>query len=272
MVDAGDAAEPCAREVRRHAGDEPCPVGVVLGSGLSDVALALSDRIDVPQTELPGYPAARMPGHRGLVAIGRLGGRRVAMCVGRPHLYEGHDPEDVTLPVRTLEKLGARLLVAASAAGGVDPEMAPGDLMLVRDHLNLMGAPFLTASPDVATPYVDLTDCYDRDLRNGILAHARGHGIPLRTGVLAAVRGPQYETPAEVRMLRLLGADAVCMSLVPEALEARRLGLRLVGLVVVANRAAGMDASPIRHEDVLARVAGRVGDVVRVLEGIVRLL
>lgn len=253
------AALPPSPEVERAAaalasrlGGAPArgAIGVVLGSGLGGYADRLEDAVAVPFADIPHMARSTVPGHRGLFVRGRRGDRTLLVLVGRLHFYEGYGLDQVTFPVRVMAALGAGALVVTNASGGIDPRLCAGDLVLVTDHLNLMGASPLRGAPTFA----DMSAVYDAGAGQRVVDAARRLGIPLHRGVLAAVSGPQYETPAEVRMLRTLGADAVCMSSVPEAIVARALGLRVVGLSLVTNAAGGQEGS-LTHEDVLAQAA-----------------
>jgi purine-nucleoside phosphorylase len=263
----GRVAE-AARALRERAGLEgPVSAGIVHGSGLSLVRHHLAEAVEVPHDEVPNLPAPRVSGHHGSFALGRLGGRLVAASAGRCHAYEGHSMQDVAFGIRVMRELGASTVVLTSASGGIHPELEPGDLVLIGDHINLMGrSPLEGAAGGPA--FVDMTECYDAALRARAHAVASSLGLVLREGVLAAVRGPQFETPAEVRMLRTLGADLVCMSLVPEAIVARSVGMSVLGLSVVANPAAGLGRGPIVHDAVLDVVASRADDVARLLAAI----
>lgn len=220
--------------------------------------------------ELPGFPEAGVAGHAGRFVLGRLAGVDVIFQSGRFHVYEGHSPAVVAAPVRTMAALGVQDLVLTNAAGGVDPKLDPGDLVLIRDHLDLMFHSVL-AGPvrrgEVRFP--DMSGPYDEGLANLAREVARAAGIHLRSGVYAAVTGPSYETAAEIRMLRRLGADVVGMSTVPEVLTARAGGVRCLGLSMVTNKGTGLSRGPLSHEEVVAigRSAGRA--VARVVEGVV---
>jgi purine-nucleoside phosphorylase len=222
-------------------------VGVILGSGLGGYADGLSDAAAIPFGEIPHMARSTVPGHRGLLVRGRRVGRTLLCLVGRLHYYEGHGLEQVTFPVRLLAALGVRALVVTNAAGGIGPRIRRGEFLLVADHINLMGASPLRGAPTFA----DMSAVYDAAAGERVAAAAAAHGIRLHRGVLVAVAGPQYETPAEVRMLRTLGADAVTMSSVPEAIVGRALGLRVVGLSLVTNAAGGHEGA-LDHADVLA--------------------
>ncbi len=219
---------------------------VILGSGLGGLVPG-RPAASVPFSRIPFFPRAGAAGHAGELIL--AGG--VAFLGGRVHYYEGYGLEDVVRPVRVLALLGARTLVVTNAAGGIRPSLRPGDLMLIADHINLMGVNPLRGGPRFA----DLTRAYDPGLRALAKRAARKAGLRLREGVYAAVPGPSYETPAEVRMLRRLGADAVGMSTVPEVIAAVHAGMRVLGLSLVANRAAGLKAGPVSHAEVLE--AGR---------------
>ena len=212
--------------------------------------------VRVPYARIPGFPRPGVAGHAGELA----GSGRVLLLRGRAHYYEGRSMDEVVRPVRVLARLGVRTLVVTNAAGAVNRAYRPGDLMLIRDHLNLMGAHPLRGGPR----FVDLTDAYDPALR----ALARRGGSRLREGVYAAMPGPSYETPAEIRMLRTLGADAVGMSTVPETIAAREAGLRVLGISLITNLGAGLSKRPVSHKEVLERAAGARGRMERLLREI----
>jgi purine-nucleoside phosphorylase len=232
-------------------------VGIVLGSGLGALADAVEDRVSVETAELPGYPVSDVEGHAGALVSGALAGRRVLVFRGRVHYYEGFSLAEVAFPVRVLAALGGRTLILTCAAGGIADGLEPGSLMLLRDHLNLMGGSPLRGPNDGALGprFPDMTGVYDPGLRASAREAAAELGIPLEEGVYAAFHGPEYETPAEIRMARSLGADAVGMSTVPEAIAARHAGLRVAAIALVTNRAAGLAAGPLSHDEVLE--AGR---------------
>jgi xanthosine phosphorylase len=255
------------RVVREQApGFEPV-VGLVLGSGLGAVARRIQVVAELDPRDLPGFPAPTVEGHRGRLVLGSLAGVAVACLEGRPHLYEGHPPAAIAMPVRLLRALGCSLVVLASAVGSLRPELGPGSLALVTDHLNLHGTNPLVGPNDerIGPRFPDLVDLYDPALRAVLRGVAGRLGLPLAEGVLAGWLGPCFETPAEIRMLRLLGADLVGMSMVPEAIAARHCGLRVLGLAVVTNLAAGLAATPPSHAETLERAgeaAGRLGALV----------
>jgi len=232
-------------------------LGVVLGSGFEPLAGSLGASEPLAAEEIPGFPRGRADGHRGGISAARRRAGNAWVLHGRLHLYEGLGVEQVVFPVAVLAAAGARAVLLTCATGGLDDADRAGDLAVVADHLNLTGCDPTTGFDDDGPPtHVDLQDAYDPRFREAWIREARGRGqVQLREAVLACVRGPCYETPAEVRMLRALGADLVCMSTVPEVIAARRLGLDVAAVACVANRGAGMKAAgPIRHTDVLETV------------------
>jgi purine-nucleoside phosphorylase len=243
-------------------------VGVVLGSGLGGLADELRDRVSIPFSELPGWPSASAPGHVGKLLLGRLDGVPVVMLQGRLHLFEGHDAGLVVQPVLLMGRLGARVVVLTNAAGGVNPAFGPGTLMVITDHLNLTGrTPLLGPNADaLGARFPDLTDVWTPSLQHRLQTAARAEGVDLASGVYAGLLGPSYETPAEVRMLRTLGADAVGMSTVLEAIAAHWAGLQVCGVSLVTNPGAGYTGVPLSHDEVLAAGAEagpRLGRVIR---------
>jgi purine-nucleoside phosphorylase len=244
-----------ALEAAVRARSELVPeVGIVLGSGLGGLADDLTDAVAIPFADLPGWPAASAPGHAGRLLLGRLAGVPVAMLQGRLHVYEGNDPGLVIQPVLLMGRLGARVVVLTNAAGGVNPAYGPGTLMIIADHINLTGrTPLLGPNADEIGPrFTDLTDVWSPRLRERLRAAGAAEGVAFQEGVYVGLLGPTYETPAEVRMLRTLGADAVGMSTVLEAIAARWAGLEVCGVSLVTNAGAGYSGQPLSHEEVLA--------------------
>ncbi len=229
-------------------------VGIVLGSGLGGIADDLDEAVAIPFAELPGWPAASAPGHVGRLLLGRLAGVPTVMLQGRLHIYEGNDPGLVVQPTLLFGRLGATIVVLTNAAGGVNPAYGPGTLMVIGDHLNLTGRTPLNGpnADEIGARFPDLTDAWDPDLRARLHAAGRAEDVPLEEGIYAGLLGPQYETPAEVRMLRGLGADAVGLSTVLECIAARWAGLRVCGVSLVTNAGAGYSGQPLTHEEVLA--------------------
>lgn len=247
-------------------------IGLVLGSGLGGVADALEDPVAIPFADLPGWPPPTAPGHAGRLLLGRLAGVPVVCLQGRLHLYEGLSALQVIEPLLLMGRLGARIVVLTNAAGGVNPAYAAGSLMVISDHLNLTGrSPLLGPNDDSMGPrFTDLTNVWEPSLRGALHAAAAAEGVPMQEGVYAGLLGPTYETPAEVRMLRILGADAVGMSTVMEAIAARWVGLRVCGVSLVTNPGAGISDHPLSHEEVL-EAAGKAGpQLARVLQRFVR--
>lgn len=260
-------AREAAGVIARHGRRRP-EVAIVLGSGLGALADLVEPDAVVPYAEIPHFPQPHVPGHAGRLLLGMLEGCAVAVLQGRAHVYEGVPPAQVVFPVRTLRVLGAQVLLVTNAAGGLNPAFAPGDLLLITDHINGMGTnPLIGPNEDEFGPrFPDMSQVYDRALATAMRAAAREAGIVLREGTYLAVPGPMYETPAELRMMRGWGADVVGMSTVPEAIAARHAGMRVAGLSVIANVATGEAPAVVTHEDVLAvmqRAAPRCAALIR---------
>jgi purine-nucleoside phosphorylase len=246
------AAAHAADAIRSLVGDVSPVAGVILGSGLGGLAQRIVHPITVPFADVPGFPVATVAGHAGKLISGLLGGRPVIALAGRFHLYEGHDAALAGFPVRVLRALGVPVLFVSNAAGGINRSFRAGDLMLIRDHLNLMFRnPLVGGSEAGDERFPDMSAPYDCELSDRIRVHASELGVPLQEGVYGALLGPSYETPAEVRMFATLGADAVGMSTVPEVIVARAIGMRVVGISCVTNLAAGMSPDPLSHAEVL---------------------
>jgi purine-nucleoside phosphorylase len=246
-----EAAIKAAKAIRKRASLEP-KVGIILGSGLGGLSKSIADAVRIPFSEIPGFPEVTVAGHEGAVIVGALGGREIVALSGRFHVYEGHPAALAAFPVRVFHALGAHDLFVSNAAGGISPKLAVGDLMMISDHLNLMGTnPLVGDAQEGEVRFPDMTDAYNPGLRWLLRATAESLGIQLREGVYAGLLGPSYETPSEVRMLRLLGADAVGMSTVPEVIVARALGMRVAGVSCITNAAAGVTGAALSHEEVL---------------------
>ncbi len=227
-------------------------VGIVLGSGLGSALDAMKIAVAIPYADIPGFLPSTVAGHAGRLLVGTLAGVEVVVMQGRIHLYEGHPARDVVLPTRVLIALGANKLVITNAAGGANPALLPGDLMLIKDHLNLTGtSPLLGPNEAALGPrFPDMTEAYDRGFRALAEAKAAARGWSLREGVYAGLLGPSYETPAEIRMLHGMGADAVGMSTVLEVIAARHRGARVLGISCISNKGAGLSAHPLSHDEV----------------------
>ena len=230
--------------------------GLMLGSGLGELAERLEDRVQIPYGELPGFHVGGLAGHAGALVLGRLAGRPVAIFSGRWHAYEGIEGSAITTPIRTLKALGAEVLVLTNASGSLRPEAGPGSLVCLTDHINLTGFnPLVGPNDDAAGPrFPSLRDAYDPELRAALHRAADALGIELHDGVYLAVAGPSFETPAEIRAFRTLGADLVGMSTVPEVIAARHAGLRVAAVSAVTNLAEGMGGEELSHDQTL-RVA-----------------
>ncbi len=253
----------------RLGGRRPA-VAIVLGSGLGGLADRVAGAVRIPYAEVPGFPPARVEGHRGELVLGSLAGVPVVVQSGRSHLYEGHDAATVALPVRVFAELGAGTLVVTNAAGGVRRSFAPGTLMLIADHLNLTGRSPLVGEVLAGEPrFPDMTAPYDAGLRALAREGAAALGLRLEEGIYAGLLGPAYETAAEVRWLERIGADAVGMSTVTEVIAARARGLRCLGFSLVTNPAAGLGAKPLSHVEVMETAGRAGGDLVRLVEWVV---
>jgi xanthosine phosphorylase len=246
-------------------------VGIVLGSGLGAVAEAVEDATTVGYEELPGFPRPGVAGHAGRAVLGRLGGVPVCVLMGRAHFYEGGDALHRITPVRALRAAGAEILVLTNAAGSLRPEVGPGRLMAITDHINLTGHNPLAGPNDeaIGPRFPSLRDAYDPALRAELHVAADELGIDLADGVYLAVSGPSFETPAEIRAFRILGADAVGMSTVHETILARHAGLRVAAISAISNLAEGMSDRPLSHEQTLADAERAAGDLARLLEAFV---
>jgi xanthosine phosphorylase len=242
-------------------------LGIILGSGLGAVAEALGDAVTIPYTELPDFPAPSVHGHAGTLALGTLSGVSVACLQGRKHIYEGGDPGAMRGPVRALKAAGAEALFVTNAAGSLNDGVGPGSLMAISDHINMLGVNPLTGPNDdaVGPRFPSLRDAYDPELRRLLHEAADTLGVPLADGVYLATSGPSFETPAEIRAFRTLGADAVGMSTVPEVILARHAGLKVAAVSAITNLAEGMGGEALSHEQTLRYANEAAGDLTRLI-------
>ncbi len=242
-----------AASVIRAAISDPPAIAVVLGSGLNTLVAGLADSVVIPYSKVPHFPLPTVAGHAGNVVIGKLEGASVLMLQGRFHYYEGHPLQVVTFPIRVLQFLGIRSLILTAATGGIRAELRPGNLVCLSDHLNLLGTNPLRGPNDdrLGARFPDMTEVYSKRLRSIAREEGKRLGINLIPGVYACLPGPSYETPAEIRMLQILGADVVGMSTVPEAMVARQAGMDVLAFALVTNAAAGVSGAPISHGEVL---------------------
>lgn len=248
-----ERAEQAARFIRSRSNTD-VSVAIVLGSGLGGFADELANAVAIPYIDIPGFARATVEGHAGRMVIGEAGGILVAAMQGRFHFYEGYSLEEVTFPIRVLKLLGVRTLILTNAAGTLNVEFTPGSLMVIGDHLNLLGDNPLRGQNDerFGPRFPDLTNTYERELQDIVIKEANAMGLEIRRGIYAALAGPSYETPAEIHMVRTLGADAVGMSTVPEAIVARHMNIRVVGISCITNLAAGVSDRPVDHSQVMA--------------------
>lgn len=261
-----------AAEIRSRIKEAP-EIGIVLGSGLAGFSDRLENCVKVPFADIEGMPQSTVAGHEGAFLFGRMQGRSVVIQSGRVHYYEGYSQQEVTIPVRVMKMLGVRTVILTNAAGGVNTDYRPGDLMLIRDHINYSGMnPLRGMNLDSFGPrFPDMSDVYTAALREKIRKTAAALQIPLQEGVYAMYFGPSYETPAEIRMFRTLGADAVGMSTVPEAIVARHAGMQVIGISCITNMAAGILNQKLSHEEISAAADAASAKFARLLEACVSL-
>lgn len=247
-------------------------VAIVLGSGLGEVVRQLCETQKTPYAKIPHFPKPTVAGHGGVLHWGKWRGVPVAILEGRAHLYEGRAPAEVVFAARVLALAGVKTFVLTCAAGGIAPRGLPGSLMIFSDHLNYQGSSPLAGAFDErwGARFVDLSEAYDRGLRAKALRAARASGVNCIEGVYAAILGPNYETPAEIRALGKLGADAVGMSTVPEVIAARQLGVRVLAVAAISNRAAGLSKRPLSHEEVLEAGAQSAKNLVSLIDGVLK--
>ena len=267
---AFERVEEAARSLRLRWGTLP-ETAIVLGSGLGDFADTLLDAIATPYGEIPHWPASQVLGHAGRLVTGRIAGKRVAALSGRVHFYEGHDLATVVFATRVMGRLGVKQIVLTNAAGGINTSFAQGALMIIDDHINFLGTnPLVGANDDRFGPrFPDMSEVYSVRLRKIAIEAARARGVPVSHGVYVAVHGPSYETPAEIRAFRTLGADAIGMSTVPEAIAARHMGMEVLGISCITNMAAGVLPQPLVHEEVMETARRVRGSFIALLEGII---
>ncbi|SHE44822.1 purine-nucleoside phosphorylase [Seinonella peptonophila] len=252
--------------------DKKPEIGLILGSGLGDLAQLIKQPTIIPYNQIPHFPQSTVEGHAGQFVFGELEGKQVLIMQGRVHLYEGHQMEQVTFPIRVMKKLGIHTLIVTNAAGGINQEFASGALMLIRDHINFMGQNPLVGPNDdeVGLRFPDMTYAYRPALRQQAKQVASEMGVTLEEGVYVGVLGPSYETPAEIRMFRQWGADAVGMSTVPEVIVAHHAGIHVLGISCITNMAAGILDQPLHHTEVM-ETAERVHDqFMALVQGIIR--
>jgi len=259
-----------ASAIRSRGGALP-DTAVVLGSGLGDFADTLLDAVAAPYAELPHWPASGVVGHAGRLVIGNVQGRRVAALSGRAHFYEGHDLSTVVFATRVMGRLGVKRIILTNAAGGINTGFAQGALMVIDDHINMLGSNPLVGPNDerLGPRFPDMSEVYSARLRRIADEAAGARGIPVAHGVYVAVHGPSYETPAEIRFFRTIGADAIGMSTVPEAIAARHMGIEVLGISCITNMAAGVLPQPLIHDEVMETARRVRGSFIALLEGII---
>jgi purine-nucleoside phosphorylase len=262
-----------AAAIRARCGAPP-DVAIVLGSGLGDFADSLADAVVAPYETLPHWPQSRVVGHAGRLVVGGVAGKRVAALSGRVHVYEGHPMATVVFAVRVMARLGVPRLILTNAAGGINTDFGQGALMVIDDHINLMGSnPLIGPNDDRLGPrFPDMSEVYSRRLRALADDAGRAAGVAVRHGVYVGVHGPSYETPAEIRGFRAIGADAVGMSTVPEAIAARHMGVEVLGISCITNMAAGVLDQPLVHDEVMETARRVRGSFIALLEGIIERL
>lgn len=243
-------------------------IGIILGSGLGPLVEAFNDPVHVPFREIPHFPISSVVGHKGEAVVGSLSGVNLLAYSGRVHYYEGYTMQEVVFPIMVMAGLGIETLIITNAAGAVNGAFSPGDIIVINDHINLMGDNPLRGTAN----FLDMTEAYNRDLR--ALAHevAAAEGIKLQEGVYLVLNGPSYETPAEIRLAKNLGADMVGMSTIPETIMANSLGIRVMGLSMITNMAAGITGEPLAHEEVIATSRKSADSFKRLIKGIIKRL
>ncbi len=268
-----ERVEETAAAVRGRCGALP-GTAIVLGSGLGDFADTLLDAVATPYGDLPHWPASQVVGHAGRLVIGNVAGKRIAALSGRVHFYEGYDLGTVVFATRVMGRLGVKRIILTNAAGGINTGFAQGALMIIDDHINMLGSNPLVGSNDdrVGPRFPDMSEVYSARLRTIADDAARAKGVQVSHGIYIAVHGPSYETPAEIRFFRTIGADAVGMSTVPEAIAARHMGLEVLGISCITNMAAGVLPQPLVHDEVIDTARRVRGSFIALLEGIIERL
>lgn len=258
--------------IRHIIKNEPS-IAIVLGSGLGSLSDSISDKVEIPYAEIPNFPSTTVPGHEGKLISGELSGRKIIAMKGRFHYYEGWNMDEVVLPLRIFKLLGVDKLILTNAAGGINTQFRPGDLMLIKDHIGFFADNPLrgTNIPEFGPRFPDMSQVYDRELIDISTECAFSNHIEIRRGIYAYVKGPSFETPAEIRALRSFGADAVGMSTVPEAITARHMGMKVLGISCITNMAAGVLEQSLNHEEVIetgkkagAKFSKLVSEIVKV--------
>ena len=269
-LDEFSRAEAAAEFIRSQTALRP-QIGLVLGSGLGGFADGMADAVRIPYGEIPHFPRSTAIGHAGCLVAGRIAATPVAVMQGRVHLYEGYSIKEVAFPIRVFGRMGIRALILTNAAGGIGSHLHPGCLVLIRDHINLQGVSPLTGPNDerFGLRFLDMTSAYDSEFQRIAQEEAQRLGLWLGSGVYAALPGPSYETPAEIRYLKIIGADLVGMSTVPEVIVARHMGIRVLAISCVTNLAAGLSDQPISHEEVLQMGARVQKELVALLAAVI---
>jgi purine-nucleoside phosphorylase len=265
-----DRVEEAAAAIRSRCGVLP-QTAIVLGSGLGDFADTLGESVATPYEALPHWPASTVVGHAGRLVVGTVAGKRIAALAGRVHFYEGHDLATVAFATRVMGRLGVKQIILTNAAGGINTAFSQGALMILDDHINMLGSnPLVGLNDDhVGTRFPDMSEVYSRRLRTLAGEVALSRGVAVTHGVYVAVHGPSYETPAEIRYFRTIGADAVGMSTVPEAIAARHMGMEVLGISCITNMAAGVLPQPLVHDEVMETARRVRGSFIALLEGII---
>jgi purine-nucleoside phosphorylase len=256
-----------AAALKRHIHFQP-KIGIILGSGLDALTDEIEEAVRIRFADIPHFPVSSVDGHRGEVVAGRLCGASLFALSGRVHFYEGYSMQQVVFPIRVMAAFGVKTVIVASAVGAVNESYRPGDIVAISDHINLIGDNPLRGSSN----FVDLTEAYSRQLRDLAQAVADKLDIRLQSGVYVALSGPCYETPAEIRALRSLGADIVGMSTVPEVIMANSLGMRVLGFSMVTNKGAGMSAKPLSHQDVIKTSKNESEKFIALVKGIIEVI